>query len=184
MLHAVSPTSVPTAQAQILREDVAPEELVPGTQAHRIDNLSFSPPTAQSRCLQVLGDNPFHPQQNHFGEDECPYCSQIWLTHCECIFETSIGTQNCREVYNCQHQLHTSFQELKKHIQEHWVASGTSCCLCQNHFSHHLLDLQLLSKVNSEDPRHWQIRMDLRQGVFALRKHVRDRHMDYELRRG
>ena len=70
-----------------------------------------------------------------------------------------------------------SFQELRKHIAEHWAVSGGSCCLCQDHFSDHLLALQLLSKVNSDDPMDWQVRMELKQGVSAIRKHVREKHV-------
>ncbi|KAF8427025.1 hypothetical protein EV426DRAFT_707266 [Tirmania nivea] len=182
--HTISLTSKPTTEAQQLQEDVSPKDVYPlqllaKAQVHQIHNSPFPPPTVQAQCPRVLDDNPLHLQQNSFGDESCPHCSQLWFTHCECIFATSLVTRDCKE--KGPHQLHASFQELKNHIQEHWIESGASCCLCQNLFSDHLLDLQLLPKVNSEDPRHWQIRMDLRQGVFAFRKHVREKH---ELRRG
>jgi len=173
ILHMMPPTSNPTAEAQLLREEVVPEnvyplQLLPESQVHRIDNSPFPAPIVQP---QALGDKSPHLQQNRFGD--CPHCSQIWLTHCKCIFKTSFVSDSKE---NGQRQLNMSFQELEKHIQEHWVASGTSCCLCQDHFSNHLLVLQLLSKVNLEDPRHFQIGMDLRQGVIELREHVREKH--------
>ena len=175
--HAMSPASKPTAVAQFLQggvpKHVYPLQQLPEAQVHQADNSHVPPPTIQARCPQALGNNQPYLQQNHSGD--CPHCSRLWLAHSECIFEASIATQDCNE--NGQHRLRTSFQELKVHVQEHWIASGTSCCLCQDHFSDHLLALQLLSKVNLEDPRHWQIRMDLRQGVSVFRKHVRERHI-------
>ncbi|RPB19964.1 hypothetical protein L211DRAFT_895538 [Terfezia boudieri ATCC MYA-4762] len=183
ILHEMSLNSKKaTAEAQMLQEDVSPKNVclvqLPETQAYQLSNSLFPSPTVQTRYSWVVDDYPL--QQNRSREDEsCPHCSELWFTHCECIFSMRSITQDCKE--NGQHQLHTSFQELKKHIQEHWVASGASCCLCQNHFSDHLLDLQLLSKVNAEDPRQWQIGLELREGVFAFRKHIREKH---ELRRG
>ena len=135
--HTVSPTSPkPTAEAQLLQEDaspknVSPMQLFPESQAYQVDNSRSPRPTVQARHPQALANNLHHVQQDRFGEDEsCPQCSQFWFIHCECIFAT---TQDCEG--NGQHPLHTSFQNLKRHIQEHWAASGTPCCLCQNHFS-------------------------------------------------
>ena len=170
----MSPTSTPTAVAQLLQEGIAPKnlyplQLFPEARVHQTDNSHLPPPIIQAGWPQVPGDNPPHPQQDRSGKDEsCPHCSEIWLKHCECIFETSIDLK-----INGQHQLKSSFQELKKHIQEHWAASGTSCYICQDHFSNHLLALQLLPEVNLG---HGEFRVELRQGVVAFREHVREKH--------
>ena len=119
--------------------------------------------------------NPPHCQQDSLGQHgPCPYCPQYWLTHSECIFMTSPGTQDCKE----NEQLHNSFQQLKSHIQGHWLAgSGTPCSVCQSYFFHHLWTLQRLSNVNLQDLRNGKIRMELEQEVMALRKHVQENHM-------
>ena len=170
--QSISHVLEPTAQTLLL-EDITPKTAFSTQLPPESLEASVSPPTIPPVWSQPLS-NSLHLQQNSLGQHGlCHYCPQFWLSHSECIFMMSIGTQDCKE----NEQLHSSFQELKSHIQGHWLGSGIPCSVCQNYFFHHLWTLQRLSNVNLQDLRNGQIKMELEQEVMALRNHVRENHM-------
>lgn len=169
--QSISHFPKPTAQAMLLPEGAISKSAFPQPLPSERVGALVSPSTISPTYSQVLGSNSLHLQRDILGQHEpCPHCSQLWLAHSECIFVTGNGTQERKE-------LHSSFQELKSHIQGHWLLSSTPCSVCQDYFFYHLLTLQLLQNVNLQDLRSGQIKMALRQEVMELRKHVRENHM-------
>ncbi|KAF8427028.1 hypothetical protein EV426DRAFT_591265 [Tirmania nivea] len=168
--QTISHFSEPTAVAgDATPETASASQILP----ENLVQNSVSLPTIQTPWPQVLDSNQFRLQQNSLEQYKpCSDCPQLWLSHCECIFASCNVSHDFKE----NDLLHRSFQDLKRHIQEHWIGSGISCSVCQNHFFYHLLNLQLLSKANAEDLRHSQIRMDFRQDVITFRNHVRENH--------